>query len=324
MNSFIYDILDNISEGIVILNKKFEIENWNAYMQHLTGLSHQNVINTSIFHTIPSINKDYFRRSLDDVLSNGYKMFFSASMHKCLINENQHLNLKISKIHICNDVFLLLEFIDVTNQFARIEQLKDTVSNLHQLNEKLKEKEKTIKTLAYYDGLTGLPNRTLFYELSEKLIESSKRNNCLLGLMFVDIDKFKNINDSYGHKIGDDVLIEVGKILSNSIRKSDIVARVGGDEFLILLPNLKDENDYKAIVSRIIKETEKPFVCEENGITISLSIGISIFPKDGEDIDKLKINADKYMYFAKNSGGNRYHYGSWFNLDNLILYYNKA
>lgn len=306
VDRILYDILNNINEGIIILNEDLKILFWNSHMEHLTHISEEKVINNCIYDVIPSLDKGYFREIMNCVINDGRKMFFSAAMHKDLLNSNKNLNLKISRIDKENLNFILVEFIDVTNQFLRINQLKKYVNKLYILNKELKEKERTINKLAYYDGLTGVANRTLFYKIADEFYNNAKRNNILLGLMFIDVDKFKYINDTYGHKKGDEVLIHVAKILRESTRKGDIVARLGGDEFLILLPFIKNYNDCKAIASRIVNNT-KVLYCKEEQIKISLSIGISILPNDGNDIDELVLQADRAMYKAKSQGGNRYY-----------------
>lgn len=306
VDRILYDILDNINEGIIILNKDLKILFWNSHMERLTHTSSENVINNCIYDVIPSLNKGYFREIMNCVINDGRKMFFSAAMHKDLLNSNKNLNLKISRIDKDNLNFILVEFIDVTNQFLRIDQLKKYVNKLYILNKELKQKERTINKLAYYDELTGVANRTLFYKIADEFYNNAKRNNIILGLMFIDVDKFKYINDTYGHKKGDEVLIHVAKILKKSTRKGDVVARLGGDEFLILLPFIKSYNDCKAIASRIVNNT-KDLYCKEEQIKISLSIGISILPNDGNDIDELVLQADRAMYKAKSLGGNRYY-----------------
>jgi len=228
-------------------------------------------------------------------------------MHKDLLSNNKNLNLKISRIEKDNLNFILIEFIDVTNQFLRIDQLKKYVNELYTLNKELKEKEKTINKLAYYDGLTGVANRTLFYKMADEFYNNAKRNNSLLGLMFIDVDKFKYINDTYGHKKGDEVLIHVAKILKESTRNEDIIARFGGDEFLILLPFIKSYHDCEAVASRINNSTEILY-CKEEQIKISLSIGISILSNEANDIDELILEADRAMYKAKKLGGNGYYF----------------
>jgi diguanylate cyclase (GGDEF)-like protein len=303
MNSVLYDILDNVNEGIIILDDNLNICFWNNYMEVITKIKNKKANGYNIYKLLPSLNKNYFNKAINDVLNNKFKMFFSAAMHKGLVNNKKRLNLKISGFEKSESRFLLLEFIDVTNQFIQIDLLKDYIKELHGVNIELKEKEKVIKNLAYYDKLTGVANRTLFYKIAEKFLNDANRKNKLLGLIFIDVDKFKNVNDTYGHEIGDKVLIKVSNILKEAIRKNDIVARHGGDEFLILLSDIKKYDDYKCIISRIISNKNKIINLGGEEINISLSMGISFYPKDGNNIDVLIKKADKAMYIAKKRDG---------------------
>lgn len=302
MNRVLYEILNNVNEGIIILDEQFEVCFWNNYMKAVTQIDNKKAAGKSLYKLLPNLNKNYFSKAINNVLSNGCKMFFSAAMHKGLVNDKESFNLKISRFEKSECKFLLLEFIEVTNQFVQIDILKDYIQELYRLNMKLKQKESIIKKFAYYDKLTEIANRTLFYKISEKSLDNAKRKNKLLGLMFIDVDKFKCINDTYGHEAGDKVLIKVAKILKEAVRKEGIVARYGGDEFLILLPNIKKYDDYKNIISRIANDN-KIVKFNEKEINISLSIGISFYPNNGYSIDKLIIEADKAMYIAKKREG---------------------
>lgn len=303
MNRILYDILNDVNEGIIILNEKFEICLWNHYMECITGINKEKANKNNMCTVLPNFNVNYFNKAIIDAINNGHKMFFSAAMHIGMVNNKKNLNLKISRFEKDGCKFLLLEFIDVTNQFVQINRLKSYVYELCKLNKQLKEKEKIIKNLAYYDKLTGVANRTLFYKLAEKFLNNAKRNNSLLGLMFIDVDKFKAINDTYGYEVGDKILIKVANALKRSTRKNDIVARHGGDEFLILLPGIKNFNNFEVIVSRIINNKNKIINFNEKETNISLSMGISVYPDDGDSIDKLIAKADKAMYIAKNREG---------------------
>ncbi|MDR3598448.1 diguanylate cyclase domain-containing protein [Clostridium sp.] len=303
MNKVLYDILNSVNEGIVILDEQLDVCIWNKYTEDITHIDSKKAVGKKIYDLLPNLNKNYFNKAINDVLVKGCKMFFSAAMHKDLISDKGNFNIKISTFESDNSKFLLLEFIDVTNQFIQINILKNNIQKLHKVNMELKEKESIIKKLAYYDKLTDVANRTLFYELSEKFLANAKRENSLLGLMFIDVNKFKNINDTYGHEAGDNVLVNVAKTLADSVRKNDIIARYGGDEFLILLPNIKKHDNYKRIVSRITNSKNRKISINSEEVNISLSIGVSFYPNDGDSIDKLIIEADKAMYIAKKRTG---------------------
>lgn len=305
MNKIVFDILNYVNEGITILDDKLNVLFWNNYMEYITNIKQEQVIKTCILEAIPSLNKNYFRKALYSTLEKDDKFFFSSEMHKNLISDDFELNLRINGFEYSDSKYLILEFIDVTSQYIRINQLKDYANRLYILNNELKEKKIEIERLAYYDKLTNVANRTLFYSLAENLLANAKRNNTILGLMFIDVDRFKSINDTYGHKVGDQVLIDVANLLSGCTRKNDVVARFGGDEFLILLPDLKDYSNYKIIARRITNTKSKIII--ENGveINIALSIGVSFYPQDGSTIDELITKADKAMYNVKNIGGNK-------------------
>lgn len=300
-NNILSKFLSITDVGIIILDEKLNILLWNSFVANVTGICNEAAMGKGIYEILPSLNKNYFRKSIDIVLNNGHKMFFSAALHRKLISDHRELNTKIGRVEIADKSFIMLELIDVTNQFVRVKQLKKYIKELYLLNKELKEKEKIIKKMAYYDDLTGVANRTLFYKLAGKLLSNAKRNNSILGVMFVDVDNFKNINDTYGHKTGDHVLTEVAHMLKKCTRKSDVVCRFGGDEFLVLLSDLKDYDNFEIIASRILNEKNKILGCDGEKIDLSISIGASFYPNDGDNINDLIEKADKAMYRIKNT-----------------------
>ena len=169
-----------------------------------------------------------------------------------------------------------------------------------------KRKEKMIYRLAYYDMLTGLPNRTLFDNHLAKELFRAERNNQKLALMVLDLDDFKNINDTFGHLVGDRLLSESGKRLTSLLRKSDIVARWGGDEFVLLLSEFNSMEDIEKKAENILNAIREPFVIEDKKMLITVSVGISIYPDDGKTAEELSTNADISMYKVKQSGKNRF------------------
>ncbi|WP_313132998.1 diguanylate cyclase domain-containing protein [Anaerocolumna sp.] len=307
MNNYCYEVLNNVNEGIIIVKENFEIFFWNNYMEAITNIKSSNAMGNNLYTVVPSLNKNYFKNVVKNILNDGYAMFFSAAMHQDLMHTEERFNIKISRIQDENKTSLLLEFHNVTGQMTQIKQLKKYIKELYHVNRELKEKEKEIEYLAYYDQLTGVANRTLFYILAEKYIQNAKRNNSLLGIIFIDIDKFKSINDTYGHQAGDKIIIKAANILKKATRESDIVVRYGGDEFVVILPNMKDISDYKIVASKIINLNENVIYIDGEEIKLSFSMGISIYPNDGDNIDKLIVKADKAMYIAKRNDEDIYY-----------------
>jgi len=170
-----------------------------------------------------------------------------------------------------------------------------------------KKAEKAIKHLANHDSLTGLPNRRLFNERISLEISRSQRNDQKIGVMLFDLDHLKKVNDSYGHNVGDLLLQAVAQRLLGLLRKSDTVARMGGDEFLLILPEMNQKDDAILTAERILDALGTPFHLEANQVNITTSIGIVFYPDDGDDVNDLVKKADIAMYKAKEKGGNVYH-----------------
>ncbi len=170
----------------------------------------------------------------------------------------------------------------------------------------IKENQKHLEKMAHYDVLTNLPNRSLMYDRLNHTVSLAKRHNYHVAVLLLDLDRFKEVNDSLGHHIGDLLLVEVAERLMLTVRESDTVARMGGDEFLVLLPEVGSSNNAAAIAQKFIDFLAKPFFLEEHEIYISASIGITIFPIDGDDTDVLIKHADTAMYHAKAQGKNNY------------------
>lgn len=176
------------------------------------------------------------------------------------------------------------------------------------LSERKKSEEK-IKHAAFHDALTGLPNRILFTQHLTALLEEAHNERKKFAVLFMDLDRFKFINDILGHIVGDELLRDAAQRLRNSIKKQDIVSRLGGDEFVILLRNLKSIKDSEAVAKRILQAFQEPFKLSQQEIYVNISIGISSYPQDGRDAVRLLKNADNALYRVKQQGGNGYqHY----------------
>ena len=166
--------------------------------------------------------------------------------------------------------------------------------------------EKRARHMAQHDFLTSLPNRLLFDELGKLSLASAKREGLQLAFLFVDIDEFKEINDSYGHTIGDEALKIIARRVSERVRASDIIARFGGDEFMVLLKEKCDVSGAKQVASEIINSISKPFFIGDHEIKVGASIGIAMYPEHGLTVEDLLRSSDVAMYEAKKSGKNRY------------------
>jgi diguanylate cyclase (GGDEF)-like protein len=189
-----------------------------------------------------------------------------------------------------------------------IRALKDEVRDRNMLDHQfaaVTEQEEAARHAAFHDALTGLPNRALFDNRLEHGFAQAKRHGWILAVMFMDLDGFKNINDTHGHDAGDGVLQAVAQRLKENTRGGDTVSRVGGDEFLFLLTEIQDERNIALIAEKILKAIQAPCKVSVRDLEISLctkaSIGISLFPKDGATAKTLVESADKAMYRAKKS-----------------------
>jgi len=169
-----------------------------------------------------------------------------------------------------------------------------------------KAQEERIRFLALNDALTGLPNRASFNDKIDEAVARAKRNKSGIALMFIDLDKFKPINDTYGHDAGDLVLKTVAKRLTSTIRETDTAARLGGDEFVVILENITDKNDTKAVAKNLLDKVPEPIPFEDTSCSVGLSIGISHYPSDADSVEELLNAADRAMYKVKEAGRNNF------------------
>lgn len=221
---------------------------------------------------------------------------------KHLISQNEDVEHKVAKA--ADDLKLVNARLakEVAERIVIESQLSDTKADLAEVRDDLSKsqvKEEEAQQIALKDALTGLPNRVSFEQRLEHGLIQAKRHSRGLAVLFIDIDKFKNINDSHGHDSGDQVLLMVAKRLQSCLRDEDMVSRWGGDEFVCLLLEIKQDADVTRLAEKLVTQIAE--ACEFNGITLSVraSIGIAIYPADGETADILLKNADTAMYKAK-------------------------
>jgi diguanylate cyclase (GGDEF)-like protein len=171
-----------------------------------------------------------------------------------------------------------------------------------------RQAEAKVHHMAYHDSLTGLPNRALLSDRLDRAMLAVQRSNRKLAVMFIDLDRFKTINDSLGHLTGDHLLKEVASRLCRVVRASDTVARLGGDEFVVLIPGIRNVDECTRVAEKMIEALATPFPFEGRMLHITPSIGICMYPDDGDDVETLMRHADAAMYHAKASGRNNYQF----------------
>ncbi|MGZ5052820.1 MAG: EAL domain-containing protein [Methylobacter sp.] len=171
----------------------------------------------------------------------------------------------------------------------------------------LKEQERKLQLIAHYDPLTGVPNRILLADRMHLALSQTRRDNCLMAVGYLDLDGFKPVNDRLGHEAGDQLLVEIALRIKNALREGDTVARLGGDEFVFLLLGLEKVEDCEITVHRLLQVISQPISLTSQVVSVSASIGISIFPQDNADPDTLLRHADQAMYQAKQEGKNCFH-----------------
>ena len=199
---------------------------------------------------------------------------------------------------------------DDNNNPIRFVGFNTDVTKLIRQQEELLDQKEILQYQASHDELTGLANRVLFVDRLEQGIEKARRNKDKMALLFIDLDHFKEINDSLGHKMGDKILNAVTRRLQKAIRAEDTLARFGGDEFTILIEGLKNEQDASLLAEKILDALVKSFIIDEHELYIGSSIGISIYPDNGKNTSDLLKNADAAMYKAKSEGRNNFQYYS--------------
>lgn len=174
--------------------------------------------------------------------------------------------------------------------------------------EEVKQARQSLDYMAHFDHLTGLPNRTLLKDRVDQAIYHAHRNQCMIGVLFLDLDNFKVVNDTIGHTCGDALLKSVSQRISDCLREGDTAVRLGGDEFIVLLPDLSDTQDAAKVADKILELLKSPFMIERHEVYASASIGISIYPHNAKNMEGLLSTADGAMYYAKKLGKNNYQF----------------
>ncbi len=278
-------IMDNSSEGMMILNEQYHVIFMNPASMNILGPSSSDMI-------------DSFPGFLNGDTDIAHKLETTGRWEGELWH--QHEDDKKIALKICMDV--------IKNNDGDIRRVSLIFSDITAA----KERQEALWHHANFDLLTGLANRNQLQEKLDTIIKQAKTANLKFSILLLDLDEFKDVNDTLGHNVGDHLLAQVGERLKNTLSQEELIVRYGGDEFIILILNIDDKDTLNAIADKIIKTISKPYNINEQEIYISGSIGVSRYPLDATDAENLLKYADQAMYLAKNGGKNHYRY---FNLD---------
>ena len=281
---------ETIDFGIVVINSDYSI----------------NMINNKII--------SMFGYSKDELITQPIEILFTAKEYKMLHGYMKKTNnfkniLSLKKYNLlgfCKNKTNIPLVITIIKSDSHRSHLYIIIKNITESEESMQK----LKYLAYYDQLTNLPNRSLFLDRAKTAIHQGLREKGNLAIIYMDINKFKVINDTLGHEGGNILLKEFSHRLMHCVRDSDTVSRLGGDEFAILMNRTASLKDASLLIERILEFNKLPINIYENAIIAKMSFGISIFPQDGDTIEILLENADMAMYYAKDQGNNKFVYYS--------------
>ncbi len=281
-------VFENNSEAIMITNVSHNIVSVNRAFIEITGYTEDEVLGQNPrFLSSGKHNQEF------------YRAFYEA------LNNKDQWRGEVWNKRKSGEVFP--EWVTVSVLRNEQDLITHYIAVYLDITERKKEEER-IQYLANYDVLTGLPNRYLLSDRLEQSLTQAQRHHTKMAVMFIDLDHFKNINDSLGHDVGDELLKMVSQRLKTCLRRSDTIARQGGDEFVALLGDLSSEDEVTFVAEKMVESLLEQFTVNEYKLSVTPSIGVSIYPDDGETAVQLLRNADLAMYRAKDVGRNRFEY----------------
>jgi len=283
-------VLENTLDGIITFNTNACIEEYNPAAERIFGFTREEIIGQRINKLIPAVSPPAYDRNNASSVSRYMAPFLEATREFPAERKDR------------NTLILEISFSEmaVQEQSLFVSSMRDVT--------KRTQTERLVRHMAQHDALTNLPNRSLFKDRLKSAMAQAKRHGNLVAVMFLDLDRFKTINDTLGHHTGDALLIEVAKRLESLIRGMDTVARLGGDEFAIIQTDIEHPDGVITFAEKIIDAISQPFNFDGNEVNTSTSIGITLYPADDGDADQLLQNADMSMYRAKRAGRNNFQF----------------
>lgn len=281
-------VFEGSNEAIMITDNDLNIISVNRAYQTIMGFSEAEVVGVDTKSVGAKLHTHSFFRNLVSVLK-----------------EQGHWQGELSSQRKNGEIFPTWYSVSlVTNAQGEAENYIATFNDITEF----KNSRAQIEFLAHHDNLTRLPNRVLLNDRLEMALTAAKRQEEKVGVLFLDLDRFKNVNDSLGHSVGDQLLIETAKRLTATVRTGDTVSRLGGDEFVVLFPKIRSETNLAELTIKLRDVLQQPYVVGGISLHITPSIGIAIYPEDGDSVTSLIKNADAAMYLAKEKGRNNYQF----------------
>ncbi|MGI2102638.1 EAL domain-containing protein [Shewanella oncorhynchi] len=281
-------VLNSMNEAVVVGGLNYRIRSVNPAFCAITGYTERQITDRHFIHLAFSRQQRELFNTIEQQLLR----------HKHWVGELWIRNKQRQAILVWLEINQVIDIKGETSHFVAV---------FTDITER-KKAEEDLRFLASFDTLTGLPNRTLFQDRLNHAITQAHRANNIVALLFLDLDRFKHINDSMGHHVGDLLLKAVARRLQNAVRDGDTVARLGGDEFTIILEGVAKTKAATLISEKVLRAFQTPFLLDDKTLTISTSIGISLYPNDADNADSLIKFADTAMYHAKSSGRNNFQF----------------
>lgn len=296
-NNIIFNTIDN---GIIVLDSNLTVLAWNNWLEIRTNIKSEDILDKNICEEFDYINKKKLERKIKSVLITKNASYYTVDPHRYLLKIKS--NTIVNKVYESMQQDITIVPYDIEKGYVCLYIYDNT--KFCETNYKLEQLNSELKDLSYRDPMTQSYNRRYFYEQSSKMLSLAKRDGHDICIIILDIDKFKNINDQYGHSVGDDVIIMLANELKTHVRNSDIVARFGGEEFVIFLYNTNLQN--AEIISEKIRYDVKGLTIklnEKENLNFAVSLGVAKYSEVLDaDIEHTITRADKCLYVAKESG----------------------
>lgn len=288
-NSILSAHFDNTPLGVLEFDTEMRVVRWSGQAEAIFGWGASEVLGRGIANW-----RFIYEEDLDAVSRQVRRLVDGPDTHSTILNRNYRKDGSVIWVEWHNSALR-----DEAGRVISLLALAQDVSSRIQAEERL-------QYMATHDGLTALPNRVVLNDRLEGALARSRRSGQRAAVMFLDLDRFKDVNDTLGHRVGDAVLKELAGRLRASLRQSDLLARISGDEFVMVLEDMPGEDAPDRVASKVLDEARRPFVVEGHEVHVSASLGVALFPEDGDDAETLLKNADAAMYAAKELGRNNF------------------